>query len=124
MTATQWSALPTDPAIPTRFDAALYLWLANRAATVEPRTLGSDQELLHLIPQSYLTRELATIGPCELAEILAGLRSQDLDELSRRRHRASLSAFFRWCARIGLQVRTATQPEPAPTVVALRRGVG
>lgn len=124
MTATHWTALPADPAVPARFDSALYLWLANRAATVEPRTLHTDQELLSLIPGAYLTRDLCTIGPSDVAEILAGLRSQDLDELSERRHRTSLSAFFRWCARIGLQVKTATQPETASTVVALRRGIG
>lgn len=117
MTASQWSALPAEMPVPTRFDSALYFWLASRAATVEPRTLRTDQELLRLIPRAYLTRELATIGPGELTGILASLQSRGLAELSIRRHRASLSAFFAWCARTGLQVKTAELPEPEPAPV-------
>ncbi len=118
MTASHWSVLSADPAVPTRFDSALYFWLANRAGTVEPRTFRTDQELLRLIPPAYLTRELSTIGPCELAEILAGLHG--LGEPAVRRRRASLSAFFAWCARVGLQVKTAAQPAPEPAVAASR----
>lgn len=117
MTATQWSALPTDAAAPTRFDSALHYWLANRAATVEPRTLRTDQDLLRLIPRSYLARDLSTINPCDMAGILGCLRARGLSPLSVRRHRSSLSAFFAWCARAGLPVATPALPESEPASV-------
>lgn len=114
MTATQWSALPTDLSAPSRLDSALHYWLANRAGKVEPRTLRADQDLLRLIPRAYLVRDLSGIGACDVANILAGLRARGLSELSIRRHRASLSAFFAWCARTGLEVATPALPEAEP----------
>ncbi|MGC3953637.1 MAG: site-specific integrase [Propionicimonas sp.] len=113
MTATQWSVLPARTAPPTRFDSALHYWLANRAGTVEPRTLRTDEELLRLIPRAYLCRDLSTIGPCEMAGILDSLRTRGLAPLSVRRHRSSLSSFFTWCGHAGLQVATPALPEPA-----------
>lgn len=119
MTAPQWSNPPTDRSTPNRLDSVLHHWLAHRAATVEPKTLRSDQDLLRLIPHAYLARELTTIGPGDVAGILGGLKAHGLSELSIRRRRVSLSTFFAWCARSGLQVSTPVMQEPEPASAAV-----
>ncbi len=102
MTNPAWLAPPDQSTAPTRLDALMHYWLGQRAGTVAAKTLRADQDLLRLIPQAYLSRDAASIGPQDVMGILSGLRARGLSELSVRRHRSSLSQFFGWCFRNGL----------------------
>ncbi len=123
MSVTRWAGLPADDLRPpTRFDSLLHYWLAGRAAVVAPKTLQVDQDLLRLIPHSYLARNAVSMTPADIEGILCNLRARGLSPLSVRRHRASLSQFFRWCVRSGFVEVTpvepdAVEPTPTPTVV-------
>lgn len=86
----------------TRVDATLHSWLAHRACTVAAKTLRADQDLLRLIPAAYLCRDPRTITAADIDGILISMRARGLSELSVRRHRASLSRFFAWCAGRGV----------------------
>lgn len=97
-----------------RLDALLYCWLAERACTVATKTLRADQDLLRLIPGSYLSRDPHTISSADVDGMLVAMRGRHLSEPSIRRHRASLSQFFAWCVRVGTlaesPVTTALSP--------------
>lgn len=86
----------------TRVDAMLHCWLAHRACTVAAKTLRSDQDLLRLVPQPYLSRDPRSITSADVDGILISFSARGLSELSVRRHRASLSRFFAWCVAHGV----------------------
>lgn len=67
---------PDQSTAPTRLDALMHYWLGQRAGTVAAKTLRADQDLLRLIPQAYLSRDAASIGPQDVMGILSGLRAR------------------------------------------------
>ncbi|MFT8395495.1 tyrosine-type recombinase/integrase [Propionibacterium sp.] len=85
-----------------RLDSMLHCWLASRAGTVAEKTLRTDQDLLRIIPQSYLRRDPHDFTPADVEGMLAHFRARGLSELSVLRHRASLSQFFHWMQRLGI----------------------
>ncbi|MFT3860769.1 tyrosine-type recombinase/integrase [Micropruina sp.] len=114
--------LPDQSPLPLRFDAALRTWLDRRTGTVAAKTLRADQDLLRLVPQAFLARPLATIGPKDVTGILSRMRARGLSEPSVRRHRSSLSQFFAWSVRSGLITASPVEPlggllPPAPATV-------
>lgn len=93
--------LPTAQMVP-RLDTYLHAWLATRAGTVADKTLRTDQDLLRLLPQPSLSRDPRTLSGADVGEFLDHFRARGLSELSVRRYRASLSAFFGWLRNEGL----------------------
>ncbi|MBE6477442.1 MAG: site-specific integrase [Propionibacteriaceae bacterium] len=87
--------LPSTQMTP-RLDTYLHVWLATRAGSVADKTLRTDQDLLRLIPQSYLSQDPRALTQPAVSRLLARFRSRGLSELSVRRYRASLSSFFSW----------------------------
>lgn len=117
MTHPAWLAPPENSAAPVRLDALMHHWLGQRAGTVPARTLRADQDLLRLIPQAYLSRDVSSIGPQDVMGILNGLRASGLSELTVRRHRSSLSHFFGWCFRNGLGGLAPDEDSAEPVTV-------
>jgi integrase len=118
------TALDEDPRV-SRTDALLHSWLAHRVCTVAPKTVRADQDLLRLVPRTYLKRDPRTLTPADVDGILVAMRARGLSELSIRRHRASLSRFFKWCVEIGVLTRspmprTTTSRGRAAVVVPVR----
>ncbi|SER55953.1 Site-specific recombinase XerD [Propionibacterium cyclohexanicum] len=109
-----WFASPSGPSMWTdRLDAMIHCWLASRAGTVAEKTLRTDQDLLRIIPQSYLARNPRDITPADIDGLLVHFRARGLSELSVRRYRASLSQFFRWLTALGVIERTPIEKAPA-----------
>jgi integrase len=82
-----------------RIRALLAPWLASRRASVSANTYRIDADLERVLPTSLLALQVAAIGEREVARCFEYWIGRGLSERTAVRYRASLSAFFGWCAR-------------------------
>lgn len=109
-----WLTTAENPSSWTdRLDAMIHCWLASRTGTIAEKTFRTDQDLLRIIPQSYLRRDPRDMTAADIEGLLVSFRARGLSELSVRRHRASLSQFFHWLQGLGVIVDSpVTKPAP------------
>jgi integrase len=82
-----------------RLRALLTLWLATHRASVSANTYKSDADLVRVLPPSLLALQVAAVTDREIARCFEYWIGSGYSEGTAVRHRASLSAFFAWCAR-------------------------
>lgn len=82
-----------------RVRTLLQPWLASRQRTVSVNTYRIDADLERVLPTSLQALQVAGVGDREIARCFEYWISIGLAERTAVRYRASLSAFFGWCAR-------------------------
>lgn len=82
-----------------RVRALLKPWLTSRHTAVSANTYRIDADLERVMPTSLLALQVAAVGEREIARCFEHWISRGLSERTAVRYRASLSAFFGWCAR-------------------------
>ncbi len=82
-----------------RVRALLGPWLASRRASVSANTYKTDADLERVLPASLLALQVAAVTDREIARCFEHWIGGGYSEGTAVRHRASLSAFFAWCAR-------------------------
>ena len=82
-----------------RVRALLVPWLTSRQASVSANTYRIDADLERVLPTSLLALQVAAVGDREIARCFEYWIGRGLSEGTAVRYRASLSAFFGWCAR-------------------------
>jgi integrase len=74
-------------------------WLESRRTSVSVNTYRIDADLERVLPTSLLALQVAAVGDREVARCFEYWIARGLSERTAVRYRASLSAFFGWCAR-------------------------
>jgi integrase len=82
-----------------RVRALLGPWLTSRRASVSANTYRIDADLERVLPTSLLALQVAAVTDREIARCFEHWIGRGLSERTAVRYRASLSAFFAWCAR-------------------------
>ncbi|MGN6129060.1 MAG: tyrosine-type recombinase/integrase [Nocardioidaceae bacterium] len=82
-----------------RVRALLEPWLTSRRASVSANTYRIDADLERVLPASLLALQVGAVTDREIARCFEHWIGRGLSERTAVRYRASLSAFFGWCAR-------------------------